>query len=74
MRRLRILCAGVWHNIFLAVYAAVIVYSLPVLAQPFYTTGQGVYVMNISPVSISFLSSSYYFEKKSCFNYTDFRI
>lgn len=52
MRRLRILCAGVWHNIFLAVYAAVIVYSLPLLAQPFYTTGQGVYIMSISPVSI----------------------
>lgn len=51
LRRLRILCAGVWHNIFLAVYAAVIVYSLPTLAQPFYTTGQGVYVMNISPDS-----------------------
>lgn len=58
MRRLRILCAGVWHNIFLAVYAAVIVYSLPMLAQPFYTTGQGVYVMSITPVSIKLRSCS----------------
>ncbi|XP_034252769.1 membrane-bound transcription factor site-2 protease [Thrips palmi] len=51
MRRLRILCAGVWHNLLLAVYAAIIVFSLPILTQPFYTTGEGVYVMSISPDS-----------------------
>lgn len=50
-RRLRILCAGVWHNVVLALYAVLFLSALPWALQPFFTTGEGVYVMRISPDS-----------------------
>lgn len=50
-RRLRILCAGIWHNVVLAVVAILLVFSLPWAVQPFFMTGDGVYVTSISPES-----------------------
>lgn len=50
-RRLRILCAGIWHNIFLAFLATLALLCLPWGLYPFFDTGNGVYVLSISPVS-----------------------
>lgn len=49
--QLRITCGGVWHNIVLANVAAVIFFSSSWLWAPIYTSGIGVYVKTISPVS-----------------------
>ncbi|KAK3925746.1 Membrane-bound transcription factor site-2 protease [Frankliniella fusca] len=50
-RKLRVLCAGVWHNIVLALYALLVLLVLPFVYQPFYIYGEGVYVTDISPDS-----------------------
>ncbi|XP_066994177.2 membrane-bound transcription factor site-2 protease isoform X2 [Anabrus simplex] len=52
-RQLRILCAGIWHNVVLTVFAAVLLALLPLLFYPAYDSGSGVAVQNIqkgSPV------------------------
>uniref|UniRef100_A0A0A9XDY4 Membrane-bound transcription factor site-2 protease n=1 Tax=Lygus hesperus TaxID=30085 RepID=A0A0A9XDY4_LYGHE len=46
-RQLRILCAGVWHNIFLALLAAVVATTLPWLLYPFFDFGTGVQIEHI---------------------------
>ncbi|BET01088.1 protease m50 membrane-bound transcription factor site 2 protease [Nesidiocoris tenuis] len=46
-RRLRIYCAGVWHNIFLALMAAVVATTLPWLLYPFFDFGTGVQVEHL---------------------------
>lgn len=43
-RKLRILCAGVWHNMALAAICFAILTALPHLFTPFYTTNQSVIV------------------------------
>lgn len=45
--KLRILCAGVWHNLVLMVLTGIIFSSLPFLLSPFYFTQSGVIVTNI---------------------------
>lgn len=50
IKQLRILCAGVWHNIVLAIVAAVAVSLLPWILYPFYDYGTGVQVQDISKV------------------------
>ncbi len=52
-RRLRIYCAGVWHNIVLALAAMLAVSILPLIIFPFYAThNDRVYVRHINEVSI----------------------
>ncbi|XP_046986424.1 membrane-bound transcription factor site-2 protease isoform X1 [Schistocerca americana] len=46
-RQLRILCAGVWHNIVLAVFAAIFLWLLPLIFYPAFDSGSGVAVQNI---------------------------
>lgn len=43
-RQLRIYCAGVWHNFILVLLSLVLLWGLPFLLAPFYTTGIGAYV------------------------------
>lgn len=53
LRQLRIYCAGVWHNSVLVIIGLVLLWSLPSLLVPIYTTGQGAVVLNVlkeSPV------------------------
>ncbi|XP_075226443.1 membrane-bound transcription factor site-2 protease [Lycorma delicatula] len=50
-KQLHILCAGVWHNIVLAVTAALAVSMLPWLLYPLYDFGTGVQVQNIAQES-----------------------
>ncbi|XP_073982362.1 membrane-bound transcription factor site-2 protease [Rhodnius prolixus] len=47
IKQLRVLCAGVWHNIFLAIIAAIIATTLPWLFYPFFEFGTGVQVKSI---------------------------
>ncbi|XP_071527086.1 membrane-bound transcription factor site-2 protease [Panulirus ornatus] len=47
-RQLKILCAGVWHNIVLVLLAVGIGLSSPYILQPFYITGHGLTVVRIS--------------------------
>ncbi|XP_063242597.1 membrane-bound transcription factor site-2 protease isoform X2 [Bacillus rossius redtenbacheri] len=52
-RQLRVTCAGVWHNVVLALVAALALLLLPLLLYPLYDTGSGVYVRHVqqgSPV------------------------
>lgn len=47
VKQLRIYCAGVWHNIFLALVTAVVATALPWFLFPFYDFGTGVQVENV---------------------------
>ncbi|CAG5125872.1 unnamed protein product [Candidula unifasciata] len=47
LRQLRIYCAGVWHNLVVAVAAAVVLMLLPTLLFPFYTLGTSVVVTGV---------------------------
>lgn len=49
--RLRILCAGVWHNIVVTASAMAILLFITLLFSPFYTTDNGVFVKKLLPVS-----------------------
>lgn len=51
-RQLRIYCAGVWHNVILVICALAVVWSLPVLLAPFYTSGIGVVVTSVPHESV----------------------
>ena len=46
-RQLRIYCAGVWHNVILVLFSLVLLWGLPLLLAPFYTTGIGAYVTSV---------------------------
>ena len=46
-RQLRIYCAGVWHNFILVIISLVILWGLPLLLAPFYTTGIGAHVTSV---------------------------
>lgn len=50
-RILRILCAGVWHNVVLMLGAGLLYTSLPFVMSPFYNTNAGVIVTDILPNS-----------------------
>lgn len=50
LRQLRIYCAGVWHNLVVAVAAAVVLMALPTLLFPFYTLGTSVVVTGVMQV------------------------
>lgn len=47
-RQLKILCAGVWHNVVLVLVAVVIALSAPVILQPLYHHGEGVSVLGMT--------------------------
>lgn len=49
--RLRILCAGIWHNIVLAAVCYLLMSSLPILYTPFYNMGTSVIVTSIKRTS-----------------------
>ncbi|XP_011497843.1 PREDICTED: membrane-bound transcription factor site-2 protease [Ceratosolen solmsi marchali] len=49
--RLRILCAGIWHNIVLAVLAITVLGSVTFFFSLFFIKNSGVFVKNISPNS-----------------------
>lgn len=49
--QLRILCAGIWHNIVLSIIAALIFFSSTWLWSPLFYTNSGVYVKSINHVS-----------------------
>ncbi|XP_015604755.1 membrane-bound transcription factor site-2 protease [Cephus cinctus] len=49
--QLRVLCAGIWHNIVLAIGAAITLILTTFLWSPLFTVGQGVSVKAISPNS-----------------------
>lgn len=50
-KKLRVLCAGVWHNLFVAIVAYLIFMTLPVLLKPLYTLNYGVHVTEVLPAS-----------------------
>lgn len=51
-RQLRILCAGIWHNIVLAVLAATALALLPLVFYPAFDSGSGVAVQSVTEVII----------------------
>lgn len=46
-KRLKILCAGVWHNLFIALLAYLLYNCLPILFSGFYQYGNGVLLVKI---------------------------
>ncbi|GFY74238.1 membrane-bound transcription factor site-2 protease [Trichonephila inaurata madagascariensis] len=46
-QQLRIYSAGVWHNVVLACFALLLMYSNPILLKPLYQQGNGVTVVNV---------------------------
>lgn len=51
-KQLRIMSAGVWHNIVQALTAYLILFLLPYMLFPFFTVGSGVVTTNINQVTI----------------------
>ena len=51
-RRLRVLCAGVWHNVVLCAAAAALLAAMPLLTAPFYHSNQGVLVYDVHQVGM----------------------
>ena len=51
-RQLKIYCAGVWHNVILVLCALSVLWALPYMLAPFYTTGLGVVVTSVSHDSV----------------------
>jgi len=54
MRQLRIYCAGVWHNFIIVIISIAILFTFPWFIMPFYTTGTGVVITQVSEVKSSF--------------------
>ncbi|KAG1663627.1 Membrane-bound transcription factor site-2 protease [Nymphon striatum] len=50
-RKLKIFCAGVWHNFILTAVAAIFLHTIPMISTPFYSHNSGVYVTHINPHS-----------------------
>ncbi|XP_048348504.1 membrane-bound transcription factor site-2 protease [Sphaerodactylus townsendi] len=48
IQQLRIFCAGVWHNFVLGVASLVVLFILPALLFPFYYTGTGALVTEVT--------------------------
>jgi hypothetical protein len=48
-RQLRIMAAGVWHNIVLALFAAFLLWTMPFILKPFYPQGRSVTVLGVLP-------------------------
>ncbi|CAM1295484.1 MBTPS2 (predicted) [Pycnogonum litorale] len=46
-KQLRIFCAGIWHNVILTGVAYLILISVPLLSEPFYSQNAGVYVTSV---------------------------
>ncbi|KER18292.1 hypothetical protein T265_12321 [Opisthorchis viverrini] len=49
--QLRVYCAGVWHNVIIAVLSAAVFYAIPLLLSPGYHIGTGVGVTFLREVS-----------------------
>lgn len=51
VKQLRILCAGIWHNVVLAMVATLIFFITPWILLPFYDWGSAVQVQTVEYVS-----------------------
>lgn len=51
-RQMKIFCAGAWHNVVVALVALAVLYLLPSLLWPFYSTGGGVVVTSVAEGSV----------------------
>lgn len=51
-RQLKIYCAGVWHNVILVLCAMGVVWIMPYIMSPFYTTGLGAVVTSVPHDSV----------------------
>ena len=50
-RQMKVYCAGIWHNIVVILVGTSCLYLLPYIVWPVYISQQGVYVLNVDPVS-----------------------
>lgn len=58
-KQLRVMSAGVWHNVIQALTAYIILMLLPTLMYPFFTVGHGVITTKINQVKLDY--SNLYF-------------
>lgn len=47
-KKLRVLCAGIWHNILLAIIGYLILYFIPIIFVPFYSTDESVVISHVN--------------------------
>lgn len=50
-KQLRIICAGIWHNIVLVFLTSIIIFILPWICYPFYKYNNGIQIVAIHKVS-----------------------
>lgn len=50
-RKMRILCAGIWHNMILGLLCYLLFVQMPTVVKPFFRTGAGVYILGIDQES-----------------------
>ena len=52
--RLRVFCAGIWHNILLTIFAVILLGFLTIAFSPFFKSETGIFVKRISQVLADF--------------------
>lgn len=67
-KQLRVMSAGVWHNIVQALTAYLVLCLLPYMLFPFFTIGHGVIVMKINQVPNTKYSNYFYVHTKKNMN------
>lgn len=50
-QQLKIFAAGIWHNIFLAGLAYLVLFAIPIMSEAFYLTNQGLYLTSVGATS-----------------------
>lgn len=51
LNQLKVVCAGVWHNLVLVLISASLIIAAPVILLPFYSRTDGVLIARIANVS-----------------------
>lgn len=51
--RLRVFCAGIWHNILLSIFAILLLEIITLGLDPFFKSNTGIFVLKISQVKLS---------------------
>ena len=50
--QLKVVCAGVWHNLVLVLVSASLILSAPVILFPFYSSTDGIVIARMGNVSV----------------------
>ena len=51
--QLKVVCAGVWHNLVLVLVSASLILSAPIILFPFYSSTDGIVIARTGDVSVT---------------------